>query len=351
MTKIVHHACFVPMFTPPMIAFLNQRLPDVDHQFFVQGVPRAYLETAPPNVHAVAAPDAPELIRAAAEADRVVFNGIIDDRMPVVLSPFPHIVAKSIWLAWGGDLHWHEYHAAGRKRNIEQMFRAQFISRLYAVATPMSGDYELVQRWYPTGAKHITVPLVVFPFDRAELDGLVPDEGTRSAIQVGNSGNPSNEHLEVFDWIRRIADRELRVCCPLSYGRREYIHQVIRRGTELFGDRFAAITELLPPGAYNRHLANLDTLILNHRRQQGFGNVLIALYLGIKVYVRREVSTWRYLVDELGCRLFDTTSLAQFPESLLAPIDEAARAGNRARVSTFFDPEAQESMWRKMYEA
>jgi dTDP-N-acetylfucosamine:lipid II N-acetylfucosaminyltransferase len=351
MTRIVHHACFVPMFTPPMIALLNRRLPDVDHQFFVQGAPRSYLETAPPNVHAVAAADAPAFIRAAADADRVVFNGIIDDRMPILLSPFPDIVAKSIWLAWGGDLHWHEYHAAGRKRDIEQTFRAQFISRLYAVATPMSGDYELVQRWYPTRAKHLAMLLVVFPFDRAELDGLVPDKGALPVIQVGNSGNPTNEHLEVFEWIRRIADRKFRVCSPLSYGNRNYIEQVIQRGTELFGDRFTPLTELLPAGAYNRHLAGLDTLVLNHRRQQGFGNALISLYLGTKVYLRQDVSTWRYLVDELGCRLFDTASLAQSPESLLIPFDEPARAGNRARVARFFDPDWQESMWRRMYEA
>jgi dTDP-N-acetylfucosamine:lipid II N-acetylfucosaminyltransferase len=349
--RVVHHACFVPMFTPPMIALLNRRLPDVDHQFFVQDAPRSYLETAPANVHAVAAVDAPELIRAAADADRVVFNGIIDDRMPVLLSPFPNIVAKSIWLAWGGDVHWHEYHAAGRKRDIEQRFRAQFISRLYAVATPMSGDYELVQRWYPTRAKHIAGSLVVFPFDRAELDGLVPDKSAVPVIQIGNSGNPTNEHLEVFEWIRLIGNREFRLCCPLSYGNRDYIGQVIQRGTELFGDRFTPLTELLPASAYNLHLAGLDTLILNHRRHQGFGNVLIALYLGIKVYLRQDVSTWRYLVDELGCRLFDTTSLSQSPESALALLDEQSRAENRARVARFFDPGWQESMWRRIYEA
>ncbi len=137
----------------------------------------------------------------------------------------------------------------------------------------------------------------------------------------------------------------------MSYGNRDYINQVIRRGTELFGDRFAALTELLPPVEYNRHLASLDTLILNHRRQQGFGNALISLYLGTKVYLRQDVSTWRYLVDELGCRLFDTTSLAQCPESLLTPLDEQSRAANRTRVASFFDPAWQESMWRRLYEA
>lgn len=351
MTKIVHHACFVPMFTPPMIAFLNRRLPDVDHQFFVQSAPRAYLETAPPNVHAVTAPDAPELIRAAATADRVVFNGLLDDRTPALLWRFPEIVGKAILTIWGGDLHWHETRMPSRARDVERAFRAQFIERLYAVATPLSGDYQLLQQWYPTRAKHIAVHLVVFPFDRKQLDGLAGEPRELPWIQVGNSGNPTNEHLEVFDWIQRITSREFRVCCPLSYGSRAHIDDVIRRGAELFGERFTSLTDLLPPDAYNRHLAGLHALILNHRRHQGFGNALISLYLGTKVYLRSDVSTWRYLVDALGGVVFDTASLARSPDSVLEPISEADRRQNQAALAPYFDADWLETMWRRLYEA
>ncbi len=348
---IVHHACFVPMFTPPMIAFLNRRLPDVDHLFFVQGAPRAYLETAPANVHAVDAPDAPELIRAAASADRVVFNGLLDDRTPARLWRFPEIVGKAILALFGGDLHWHETRVASRARDFERAFRAQFIGRLYAVATPLAGDYELLQQWYPTRAKHIAVPVLVFPFDREQLDALPSQQRGVPRIQVGNSGNPTNEHLEVFNWIGRITSRELRVYCPLSYGSTTYIDDLIRQGAELFGERFTPLTELLPPDAYNRHLAGLDALVLNHRRHQGFGNALISLYLGTKVYLRRDVSTWRYLVDGLGCRVFDTAWLAGAPDFLLEPLSDADRRRNRAAVASYFDADWQEMMWRRLYKA
>jgi hypothetical protein len=351
MRTIVHHACFVSMFTPHMIAFLNRRLPDAEHLFFVQGAPRAYLETAPPNVHAVAAPDAPELIRAAATADRVVFHGLLDDRTPALLWRFPEVVEKAILGLWGGDLHWHESRPPGRARDFERVFRAQFIGRLHAVATPLSGDYELLQQWYPTRAKHIAVSLLAFPFDRQQLDGLVRAPREPPWIQVGNSGNPTNEHLEVFDWIQRVASREFHVCCPLSYGSRPYIDDVIRRGTERFGERFTPLTELLPPDAYNRHLAGLHALILNHRRHQGFGNALISLYLGARVYLRSDVSTWRYLVDALGCAVFDTASLVRSPDSVLEPISGADRRRNQAAVASYFDADWQETMWRRLYEA
>jgi dTDP-N-acetylfucosamine:lipid II N-acetylfucosaminyltransferase len=351
--KVVHHACFVPMFTPHQIAFLISRFPQLEQSFYVQGAPAAYLAGAPQNVRAVTAPDAPDFISAASAADRVVLHGIIDDRTPIRLSRFPDIMRKTIWMLWGGDLHWHEYREPGVKREVERAFRAQLIGELYGIATPVAGDYALVKAWYPTRARHIDSPVVVFPFERSDLDRLrAPARPPVStSIQVGNSGNPSNEHLEVLDWLARLERADLRIYCPLSYGNADYIRRVIQRGTELFGDRFVPLTELLPAEEYNRHLAGLDALILNHRRQQAFGNALIALYLGVKVFLRSDVTTWQYLSEKLGCRIFDTTRLSGSPEEILGPIDEATRACNRASVGKLFDQDWHASMWQRVFDA
>ena len=56
---------------------------------------------------------------------------------------------------------------------------------------------------------------------------------------MGNSTDTSNCHFEMFDLLLPYKDEDILIYCPLSYGPyTAYGDSVIKRGKELFGEKF-----------------------------------------------------------------------------------------------------------------
>lgn len=105
-------------------------------------------------------------------------------------------------------------------------------------------------------------------------------------ILIGNSAAPTNNQLDIFRILAETgipADSKLIV--PLSYGSPAYREKVIAEGQRLFGDQFEPITEFMGLDEYIELLSTCSSVIMNHLRQQGAGNLFITLYLGAKVYL------------------------------------------------------------------
>lgn len=160
------------------------------------------------------------------------------------------------------------------------------------------------------------------------LDSLVPFEGTRlHRVIVGNSATPECNHLESFD---ALACFDGDVMVPLSYGNADYRDKILRAGRTRFGYRFRPLTDFLTTEAYIGLISASSHLMMNHLRQQGFTNVLIALQAGTRVAMRRDNPLFPYLVG-LGFQIDDIA------DGLAAmPLAGDVVAHNRARVSEQF---------------
>jgi dTDP-N-acetylfucosamine:lipid II N-acetylfucosaminyltransferase len=98
------------------------------------------------------------------------------------------------------------------------------------------------------------------------------------SILVGNSGTPTNNHL---DAVKKIAESgiEANLYIPLSYGDQSYINFVkqnlgfYKNGKIEFMEKFMAFNE------YLEFLSNMDALVMNHIRPQGYGNIFMMMYL------------------------------------------------------------------------
>jgi len=350
-SKIVHHAWYVSFFIPQQISFLNRWFPDVEQLFYIYGAPREYLEQAPENVRVLNGLDMPDFIREARSADRVVFNGLNHNSIPVLFARFPEIVKKGVWIVWGGDLYWGQYQAKSIQRDVEAGFRRQFIRWLHGIATMVQGDYELARAWYGTRAKYIESAPNVFRFEQADLDRVITSRRPKNyvAIQLGNSGNPSNEHLEMLNWMMPHKEKNFKLFVPLSYGDQNHVEKVIQQGRAMFGDRFIPLTNLMSSSDYNRHLAEMDVLILNHRRPQGFGNTAISLYFGTKVFLRSHVSTWDYFLNTHACRIYDSIKIPEISFDDFTYMGRRTMEENRKRISILFDRDWQRSMWERLH--
>lgn len=355
MKKLIHLAFYDPKFIPYQILALNKWFSDVSQTFFLYGAPKDYLKQAPNNVKPFSRSRFHSFIEEANDANLIVFDSLFSPLIPVLFSRVPEVVQKGVWRPWGGDLYAHQHWGDSPQSRLEMAFRRQFIVQLYGIVSPLRGDYEMVRTWYRTRAKYIDAAPHIFSFEKGDLDHCIAEKRRKDsvAIQLGNSASPSNEHHEMFEWFIQHNSEDFRLYVPLSYGSgdRNYIDNVISHGTELFGDQFIPMNRFMSQEAYNRHLASVDVLVFNHRRQQGFGNIAISLYVGTKVFLRCDVTTWPYLTEKLECCVFDTKTLPALSFDALVEMPDSARKQNRQKAAVLFDRDRQRAMWQRLYDA
>ncbi len=104
-------------------------------------------------------------------------------------------------------------------------------------------------------------------------------------VLLGNSANPTNNHLEALRLLCGRLPPGGAVVAPLSYGTapRAYAAAVAQAGRDMLGERFQPLTEWLPIEAYHTRLARCGVVFMNHRRQQAVGNICAALHRGASV--------------------------------------------------------------------
>tara|TARA_B110000208_G_scaffold181337_1_gene231966 strand:+ start:507 stop:1646 length:1140 start_codon:yes stop_codon:yes gene_type:complete len=116
-------------------------------------------------------------------------------------------------------------------------------------------------------------------------------------ILVGNSADPSNNHLDAFRWLHQQPFTSgRRVVVPLNYGGNEKYKQVVlAAGKEYFGELFYPILDFMQYNAYISLLKSCDVVVMNHLRQQGLGNIFMALAFGTTVYLQSSTTVSKEL--------------------------------------------------------
>ena len=103
----------------------------------------------------------------------------------------------------------------------------------------------------------------------------------------------------------------MQVVCPLAYGgTAEYRQIVISKGISTFGNKFIPWLEMKGKQEYAEQLAGVDIAIMSHHRQQGLGNILALLYLGKKVFIRSNITTYSFLMRN-KCMVLANESLRE----------------------------------------
>ncbi|MFN6992190.1 MAG: TDP-N-acetylfucosamine:lipid II N-acetylfucosaminyltransferase, partial [Fervidobacterium sp.] len=196
--------------------------------------------------------------------------------------------------------------------------------------TYVKGDYELVKHWY--GAKGEYHECFMYPSNLYKEYNLNSKKANVINIQIGNSADPTNNHLEIFKKLLVYNQENIHIFAPLSYGNHNYAKEVIKIGKSYFGDKFTPITEFIPFDKYLDFLSNIDIAIFAHNRQQGFGNIITLLGLGKKVYLRSNVTLW-HLFKEFGIKVFDISTVD------LERLDEATSKENQRKIKYHFSVE------------
>ncbi|KKN19950.1 hypothetical protein LCGC14_0940580 [marine sediment metagenome] len=245
--------------------------------------------------------------------------------------------AKILWVIWGSDLY--DYvplnlydHYTSRlltkldKKVISGLINFYYsfffeikkavIRRLDYVISAHSGDLKLFNKFFKTKAECYTQSIYPNPVDFEKLDAEYNysiDERYNykkngfKLLLLGNSGSPTNNHLDIMIRLSEMKEQDFKIICPLSYGPPIYIKKIIENGKILFGDRFIPLLEFLNPEIYYHILKQVDLAIMYHNRQQGMGNIQILVYLG-KPICMKKTSAFFHLIER-GVFVFSTQDL------------------------------------------
>ena len=264
----------------------------------------------------------------------------------------PKILDRLVWVVWGGDLTYMLSESTSVKEKLVKFMYRRIINNAKYIVTHIHGDYELVQRNLKTKGSYLQAKYFIKDF-ASETNNFSDEpfkQGSKPVrIFVGNSGDESNNHLEIFDMLHRFSEEDIEVYVPLSYGDNgNYICEIIAAGRASFGEKFFPMTQFIPYAEYKKILSSVNICVFNHQRQQGMGNLHLFFDLGAKVYVRSSVSTLRYY-RSIGIQLFETEMIegCSFKELIL--FDDSQKERNRNAIRAELDSNNVLAQWQNLF--
>lgn len=232
---------------------------------------------------------------------------------------------------WGGSLR----RLAVRLTNLDVLLRPGRLFRRVAVfATLVPRDFELIR-------EAVGDPMPVFrPYSFYSVEDLpgaeATEPGTARNVLLGNSATWTNNHLEVLRALPSPLPLGTRVITPLTYGDARCRRRVLKEGRARLGESFVPLLGHLPFDEYRRLTAGCGCLVLNHRRQQAVGNVLLMMRQGARIYLNAGSPLTGHL-RSLGFILFTTDELAARGVEGLAPLDAESAERNRELMRRHWD--------------
>lgn len=284
------------------------------------------------------------------------------------------IKKELFWVLYGGDLYNHidkELHSnktkefmtkigfefKSNKSNLNKVYRKSLIRELNFVLTSKKGDYEIFKNNFISNTTRFDFlhPLPV-DFDLLDEEKIKINEKYNfenkyeKVLLVGNSANSLNNHIDILYELKRYNLKNTCIIMPLSYsGHDRYINQLIKKGKEMFGDKFIPITEYLPHDVYSNILKQVDVAIFNHNRQQALANIIALLYLGKKVYIKKNISSYNFLTSQ-GLKVYKINELKNSNSiKELVEIDSEISSKNRTNVKVNFNINQRNKIAEKIF--
>jgi len=301
------HICLLDKFIPPFIAFIKENFEFERHTFHLSGNMDRYPVTKCANILQFKGTGRIfELLHAMYGAKKIILHGLFDPKIVKLLALQPWLLKKCYWVMWGGDLYHYKFRERNKHEDRHERIRAFVIKRLGHLVTYIKGDYELAQKWYgATGQYH---ECLMYPSNLYKEPPPPSESDPYLNLLVGNSADPSNNHLKVFEDLKPLMHERVRIYCPLSYGESDYAALIASTGKHLFGEQFIALVDFMPIKKYMELLGKIDIAIFAHERQQGMGNAISLLGLGKKVYMHSDITPWQ-LFTSLGICIFDVNKI------------------------------------------
>jgi len=348
---MICHIVFESEYSHGFHQFIQEHFDHARHFFLVWGraswdESKKYEYTNSLNAIDSASPNILELLE---RASQIIIHGLFIGEVVEFFYRHPHLLAKADWVIWGGDLYcYRQAGSPGNPHNKEQM--RQLVIQNFRGIIGQAGDHRMAQQVYNTRAVH-RYAFYPQPLDHITLNNATKSTHTHfgTTILLGNSATPENCHKEAFSLLQPYTSEDIKIFCPLSYGLEDYGQDIISMGNHLFAENFLPLTRFLPFSKYAELLNTIDVAVMNHNRQQGVGNILALLYLGKKVYLRSDTTTFHFL-KSFGIKIFDMSELASSSFSDFIHFDKTDALSNSEIVHREFSLAKCQELWSEVFD-
>lgn len=347
---MILHICNSDKFIPPFIDFVDRTFGLSGHQFWSYGNMAAFTEGEACQTVRLEGGRLRKLalyaclIREMHKADKIILHSLFGMKIVYLLYFMPWLLKKCYWVMWGGDLYVYKLGKRDWKWRVKEFFRKKVIREMGYLLTYLKGDIDLVRKWY--GAKGAHINCLMYSSNTVD-ESMMPEiadlrAGKTISILLGNSADPSNNHIEAMGTIAKFKNENIKVYSVLSYGDKVNAQRVVKKGQELLGERFVPVTEFMAYPEYVDFLKGMDIAVFNHRRQQAMGNTINLLGMGKTVYMRSDVSQWALFKEE-GVKVFDVERFD------LCLMDLAEARENARKVKARFSKERLKSQYERIF--
>lgn len=216
----------------------------------------------------------------------------------------------------------------------------------FMVTDTTDNDYQYLLKYYPELQNKPWKDFFYYPLDVILGEELLKSTVSGTDIMIGNSASATNNHEYVMRILSKLDIGSRRVVVPLSYsGKKGYIESVTQAGTELLGENFCPLLSFMPLDEYNKLQASISVALFGNWRQEAIGNIIVALYLGAKVFLSAVNPVYEWAQSH-GLTVFELENISQ--QDLDSSLNEEIRLRNREILTSLYTKERMHQLIRDM---
>lgn len=195
-------------------------------------------------------------------------------------------------------------------------------------ATVLPIEYELLK-----SNLHFRAQYFPFQYTSRRIETILNTIDTAKAdyILLGNSSDPSNNHL---DLMKLLKDRGItnKLYIPLAYGNKRY-RDFVKQYVASNSLDCIIQEDMMPFELYKEKLLRCRVGVFGHIRQQAIGNVSQCMLLGCKVFLYKDSVAYKYF-KSIGCVVFNIENDLT-DQSISIPLTSGEIELNRKKLEIF----------------
>ena len=219
----------------------------------------------------------------------------------------------------------------------------------YIVTDTTESDYSQLVKYYPQLAAKPWKDFFYYPIDTI-LGELyyrpLPGGSCKETVMVGNSASRTNNHKYLLALLSQFDLRGKKVVVPLSYsGRKRYVNEVIAYGKKEV-EGFVPLMKFRPLDEYNRLQSSTAVALFGNLRQEAIGNIMIALYMGAKVFLFEKNPVYEWAITH-NLKVYPMDELTQQKLDTLLPVEDAEH--NRSVLRQLYSKRRMMQLIRELF--
>lgn len=208
--------------------------------------------------------------------------------------------------------------------------RVEGLEKIKCFVSEFPQEFQLLKLHYPSLKEIEWKPYFYYPIDIILNEELLKRESEGNNIYIGNSASIHSNHDLLFIKLSKLNLGKRRVYTPLSYGSDRYADYVTDLGKKLLPENFEAIRTFIPIHEYYSQFLSSNIFIYGNYRQSAFGNILVALYFGGKVFLDKKNPLYDFF-KSINIVLFELEDLNQ--QNIDTPLPRLDKSNNRSVIA------------------